>query len=1229
MAKLMLKAAQVAGQTYDDPSDGPSLSKTNFIPGLTPNARPKLMLNPSLAVRPKPKLRLKPDPMPTSDPAPPPPPPRSPPVTVPTAKSYLPPAKLLQVKWKKPIKRGGGGGGGAFAQQVLNKKRAIIASPKKADMRGKVAEKFAEKVPRTQTLGRPVKNGALAKSGTLQEKGKSALRKKILSAQKKGGSAAMQKKKGITLSHTKYKGMNEAMKVKSRPVKDYGRKRLPLIAPNILEAHAHNQGFGDVYRPQGDVLCSLNCVGQEGLAPSLQCASCLCLFHPTCLGMIGHPTGPFLCTKCACIIAGTKPLGLDIGQHSAYPPGADTLSYSNSAMLDYATSWSYGRAPWEYAVPSWGPDAYHYAAPPNRQFPPPPPLKMAPHAVQASRGARSPPEEYMAAQRLFYAQSHGDASPRQPERGVAIDITFTDVARKRSPVIAAMPVATGTTWQAPRKPGKRVLRRGAVDPGACVIQRLHAGLEVLPLIFRRLSFSDLMSASRVCRIWRGLIDTPTMWKTMVFRGCERFDWKAVTEVGRIYNTTHLDLKGLKNVPKIGYESPTTRWQHVLDAVQLLPSLKRITFGQVPAFVLERMADITELADRLEVVSAEWIIDTVPSPEMWDIEAVMDVGKFGKLRSLQELTLRGLGGIRVAEESSCGGLKNLTCLKRLHTLSMTTLQEVPKEEFQFLAGMDSLVTLELGDCKTWNKETYAHLGQLSGLRHLRLEHGGTVPDTGLADAIANMTRLEHLELIMFTVADTLAGSLHQLRYLHTLTIWPDVQQPALVNTNVFNILSCLPKLEMLDWGVLCETNNNKDCEHDKNCETKDLPSGKPTEAPEVGTKVSEPAGRASRARRKRDRDAKDAGESGIPVGSVEEKSEVKVGEGNADEVRKSEDGYGSPIDETGAGESRKSVVRTDETGIVETIADDLGKDERNVDDSSNDDNDPEESRNSEAKAIEGEKDCAEDVKEDDGSASEVSKSEENVIDAISKDERNVENFRDSGDIVDATRNVVVNIDTTIKSGEANAGDATLGDLNENESVKDVANTDEKETDKTSLEQDGKVNASNSNASCVNNTGDIEADNANKDDSNAAETKIDTDTDEARKDKSVCATKPHGEDSSIDGKDTGEKRETRSTGKDSPGENQQTIHSPGGTALEKPPATGELKSVKQSASTIPFLPGAMYREGAHEQVQNSQTTEYLSVAQLMDSLCTILPETKIRILQIPMLDSAGAPSAERLD
>lgn len=70
-------------------------------------------------------------------------------------------------------------------------------------------------------------------------------------------------------------------------------------------------------------------------------------------------------------------------------------------------------------------------------------------------------------------------------------------------------------------------------------------------------------------------------------------------------------------------------------------------------------------------------------------------------------------------------------------------------------------------------------------------------------------------------------------------------------------------------------------------------------------------------------------------------------------------------------------------------------------------------------------------------------------------------------------------------------------------------------------------------------------------------------------------------------------------------------------------------KQTASTIPFLPGAMYREGALEQVQNKQMTEYLSVAQLMDSLCTILPETQIRILQIPMLDTAAAPAAERFD
>lgn len=36
-------------------------------------------------------------------------------------------------------------------------------------------------------------------------------------------------------------------------------------------------------------------------------------------------------------------------------------------------------------------------------------------------------------------------------------------------------------------------------------------------------------------------------------------------------------------------------------------------------------------------------------------------------------------------------------------SITTLQSVPKEEFSFLEGMDSLISLELGDCKTWGKQ----------------------------------------------------------------------------------------------------------------------------------------------------------------------------------------------------------------------------------------------------------------------------------------------------------------------------------------------------------------------------------------------------------------------------------------------------------------------------------------------------------------------------------------------
>merc|ERR1712071_338180 len=137
-----------------------------------------------------------------------------------------------------------------------------------------------------------------------------------------------------------------------------------------------------------------------------------------------------------------------------------------------------------------------------------------------------------------------------------------------------------------------------------------------------------------------------------------------------------------------------------------------------------------------------------------------------------------------------------------SLSLTTLSGLQASELNHLAGLEKLETLEMGDCSEWTEEShYEILGQLSHLRHLRLEQGP--PSASVLNYLTSLnqiTSLQDLELINFTVNAPLDQL--QLSGLKRLLIVPRYSEETLKETveHLLAALGSMKNLQQVTWIV---------------------------------------------------------------------------------------------------------------------------------------------------------------------------------------------------------------------------------------------------------------------------------------------------------------------------------------------------------------------------------------------------------------------------------------------
>jgi hypothetical protein len=103
----------------------------------------------------------------------------------------------------------------------------------------------------------------------------------------------------------------------------------------------------------------------------------------------------------------------------------------------------------------------------------------------------------------------------------------------------------------------------------------EVGRRSLVQIFKYLKMRELASAACVCRLWKEIVDTPTLWKSVRMKNSQVNDWEGLTAVLKRHDTHHLDLR--KMLHQHTQEATDKAWDQFIEHVPKVDSLIRYCF----------------------------------------------------------------------------------------------------------------------------------------------------------------------------------------------------------------------------------------------------------------------------------------------------------------------------------------------------------------------------------------------------------------------------------------------------------------------------------------------------------------------------------------------------------------------------------------------------------------------------------------------------------------------------
>ncbi|CAL1265298.1 unnamed protein product [Larinioides sclopetarius] len=330
------------------------------------------------------------------------------------------------------------------------------------------------------------------------------------------------------------------------------------------------------------------------------------------------------------------------------------------------------------------------------------------------------------------------------------------------------------------------------------MNKLMTSCKSLLLVFKRLSIPDLLRASQVCSYWKYVASQSDLWERISFQGLTITNWERCCLTLQKNSTKALDLRG------IVHQHVTNPWRDLEINVVHLAAVEELIFDQITPSLLKNVAYNMPLLRKLE---CHFVTTACSEPEIWTVPCEWELSSLRYMGRLVKLKIGS--GSRI--ELKHGENYVMPYLPQLRHAALTGFNFCSNVNLESLSKQKELISLELGDCKEIDPGIYALLENLTNLKSLRLENGGSINDCRLSDALKKIKGLEVLELMNFKISKKLSDAFKELKHLIHLNVWPDItEKAAFVNRNLFTAISSCKNLKYLCWGVIAESEYIPQC-----------------------------------------------------------------------------------------------------------------------------------------------------------------------------------------------------------------------------------------------------------------------------------------------------------------------------------------------------------------------------------------------------------------------------------
>lgn len=575
--------------------------------------------------------------------------------------------------------------------------------------------------------------------------------------------------------------------------------------------------------------CSILCPLALGCIPTLQCTSCLCLYHPQCLNLDPDITYPkYVCINCKKKIQeeekelnskkepNTKTKNIKITRPSSdqkvpvitaaikNPPKKPTISFTSKILPKIPVSKSIKIKPnVNYNVSR---PVINYTI--NKPLRPLAPVATHNNSINVPYKTGSKLNVPMQSI-IQFGNKKFIAVPKK-----ALNSIVTNAPSKVTDSKNSCENQLPNSMKSSSQPHLYILKNGQLQPivhvekstnkpasltsstltnkssNENVLSLASSGFHILVNIFRHLPLCDLLRAAQVNQLFYAASRHYSLWKSVHLTDNYVKDWE---KLARCLNKNDTEVINFNNmITKTEPDDIKTMWRSISEALGKISTLRHLDLGKCAG---------------PEIIIIKQCLSLTHFTCSFNKKSLLDFYGFSAVQNLTHLYIKGL------QLSKAIGLKvlnihNLSKLEHLTHLALTSVKQNSQDTnwAMFLADMPQLEWLELGECTNFTNEFVNNaLSKLVGLKHLRLEMVTELIANDIVNAISTLPCLNTLELINFDVKSGFEEAFCKcINLRHVLIIPTYIKQSAVTVQRMVIALSGMNHiLKTVVWGLTLE------------------------------------------------------------------------------------------------------------------------------------------------------------------------------------------------------------------------------------------------------------------------------------------------------------------------------------------------------------------------------------------------------------------------------------------